>query len=710
MADPWAAFQVVQPQAATDDPWSNFELIQPSNAGMAAGMHAQRGNEKEGEYLADALRTRLQQDKSGVIGNIDAAVRGAAGWVPGMDKIAAAGTAAFGQGQGASFGERYSDNLMRERAMDDADRLQNPYARLGGQVVGLPATAMLMPAVNVAGGAGLAAQTANAAATGAAYGGLSGAVENDGGLAEKMKAAGIGAAAGAGLGAAAPSVIRGVGAGAGMLSSAMQPVTSALRGLAAPEGEAIRRVSAAMQRDGVQNPAAALAEMQGTGAPAIAADVGGETVRALSRSAANNSPEAREALTRVAQERFYGQGDRMADKIGSLGPASAGKTVDEIQAAARAASKPAYAKAYQEGGLGVWNERLAELSQAPAIQEAIKSVVKTGANKTVIDGMPPVKNPFAVDESGMYRILADRKTGNVAYPNLQFWDYVQRDLRGKMDVAYRQGNKDLGNDFRDLRSAILKEADTAVPSFASARQGAAKAFAAEDAMEAGQKFVTSKMKNEDAQKALMRMSAQDRELFAEGFRSDLIAKVRETADRRDVVNAIFGTEGARQRVRIALGPTQSREIEATLRAENAMDMLRGALGNSTTARQLVEMGLAGGAGAGIGYYQGGGGGAVAGALLGAGARKGKLLAENRTANEVGKILASGDAQKIGTLIKTAGKHDSMLRAIKSFEDQVAKIGGMESSGPAQITFGGRVGSNQLPAAADQNDPERKRVR
>ena len=148
-----------------------FAAASAAASGTPAGFatRAQReGGEAEmhrAEYLADAVRMRQQQDRGGIIGNVDAAVRGAAGWIPGMDKLAAAGDAAFGQGAGESFGERYSDNLERQRAMDDADRLMNPNARLAGQAAGLVGTAMVLPGVAVVREGVRGAATANAAAT-----------------------------------------------------------------------------------------------------------------------------------------------------------------------------------------------------------------------------------------------------------------------------------------------------------------------------------------------------------------------------------------------------------------------------------------------------------------------------------------------------------------------------------------------------------------
>ena len=657
---------------------------------------------REGEYLADALRVRQQQDRGGIVGNLDAAARGFAGWIPGMDKLAAAGDAAFGQGEGESFGERYSDNLMRQRALDDADRLVNSSSRFAGQAAGLVGTAMVLPAVNAVREGARGAATINAAVTGGLYGAATGAIENDGGITDKAVSGLQTGAAGTVLGAAAPTFVRGAEAFARATGKLGSSIAAPFRSMANPEAEAARRVGSALARDGVDDPAAALARMQSQGAPAVIGDVGGETTRALARSAANLSPEGRSALAEATADRFAGQGDRITDLLRSFGPSSAGKTLDELQSAARAANRPAYARAYAQGGRGLWSTELEGLAQAPAVQDAIRSVIKTGANKTVADGMPPVRNPFTTDAAGNL-VPARQADGSIARPNLQFWDYVSRELRGKAGEAARAGNKDLAGDYTNLRRQILNQLDDAVPAFREARSGAAQAFQAEDALEAGQKFVSARMSNDEARKAVARMKPQDRQLFAEGFRSDLIARIRETGDGRDIVKAVFGRPAARERVEIALGAPQARALEAVLSTETAMLRLQSALGNSTTWRQALESGMAAGApsaiGGAAGYYHAGSPGAAAGAIAGVALRRGTLKLDQGLAKKIGEMLASGDVAQLKKVTKLAAKSPAVLKLLDGIADEAGKVAGL-SGRPLEVTVrpGGVPG--YMPAAAD----------
>lgn len=679
----------------------------PSAAPSGFATRAQRegGDMQESEYLADAVRTRLQQDKTSPMGRLDAYARGVASWVPGMDKLAAAGDAAFGAGQGETFGERYSDNLKRERAMDDADRALNPGSRFAGQGAGLVATAAVLPAVNLVKESVRGATTLNAATTGGLYGGLTGAVEADGGVQEKATAAAQQGGLGLAAGAVAPTFVRGAEAFARATGKLASTVAQPFRSVVAPETEAARRVNAALARDGVTDPAGDLARMQGQGAPAVIGDVGGETTRALARSATNLSPEGRQALTEATSDRFAGQGDRITELLRGLGPSSAGKTLDELQQAARLANRPAYAKAYMQGGLGLWSDDLAGLAQAPAVQDAFRSVIKTGANKTVADGMPPVRNPFTTDAAGNLT-LARQADGSVARPNVQFWDYTARELRGKAGEAARAGNKDLAADLNNLRRQILSIVDDAVPAFREARSGAAQAFQAEDALEAGQKFVVSRMRNDEARVALAKMKPQERELFAEGFRSDLIAKIRETGDGRDIVKAIFGNPAVRERVSIALGPQQAAALEAALVTETAMLRLQSAVGgNSSTARQLAEMAMSGAPATALGgvtgYYQGGSPGAVAGAIAANALRRGRMKLDAGMAQQIAKMLASDDVAQLRRVTTIAAKSPAVMKLLDGIADEAGQIAGLSSGRPLEVKVRPGGAPVNLPAAANE---------
>ncbi len=101
-------------------------------------------------------------------------------------------------------------------------------------------------------------------------------------------------------------------------------------------------------------------------------------------------------------------------------------------------------------------------------------------------------------------------------------------------------------------------------------------------------------------------------------------------------------------------------FETYLNTEAAMDALRKALGNSTTARQLAALGMAGGMG-GLGgavdYLHGGSftTGALAGVALGHLARQGTIKIDQRIAHSVGRMLASNNPAGYKNVLEIAGK-------------------------------------------------------
>ena len=563
-------------------------------------------------------------------------------------------------------GRDFSQEYDFLKNVDEAAARQSPKASTAGMVGGAIGQALALAPEAAPTWIGRAAQGAGMG------GGLGYASEAmDSKDAQKAAQSGLFGALGGGIGT---PVAEGIGAAA---AAAGRPIANTLRGLVRPDAEAARRVGAGLASDfavGGENLNAAQAAGAGKrGQELVVADFGGETTRALARSAANTSPEARIALGDVIERRFSTQGDRTGDFVNTLGSGqSAVNTLDQLQTAARNANKPAYARAYNDpAGQAVWNQDLADLMQAPAVQDAIRSTMKTGANKAAAQGFKAPKNPFVEDANGNF-VLRTNPNGSTAIPNIQFWDYVQRDLRDASEKLARAGETGAAGDIKTLRGQLTGILDKTVPAFGDARTGAAKFFGAEDALDAGKKFVTSKLDNAVAAKQLSKMSKAERNLFAEGFVSEMVNNVRNIGDRQTVINKIYNTPNARQRVQMALGPEKAKELEAFLHIETVADRLRNAVGsNSTTIRQLAEMGLAGGGsgallGAGAGFAGGGdsqnvSAGAVAGALL----QRGTTKIDARVARKVGDLLASSNPDDIAKIVKMATKNSSVLKAIKN---------------------------------------------
>jgi hypothetical protein len=567
-----------------------------------------------------------------------------------------------------TFGERYQHSLRDQERKDKSFATEHPIAdavaEVGGGIASTGAaagTAMGARALGLTGRT-LPRMMAQGAASGAGIGGVDAAVRGE----NPFTAGAVGGAVG------------GLAPAAGRLANAVvgQPVSNLLRGIRNPTEEAERRVATALDRDirnsGPGMPAQEFVDAQRGGQPVNMMDMGGETTRALARSAANTSPEGRATLNRAIDERFASQSPRLAEWLQTtFHYPNASAQQDALDKIARTVNRPNYAKAYSEGSNLRFDENLEQISQAPVVQEAIRKAMVSAKNDAAKLGFTPPKNPFQFDETGRLKLKTD-ENGNRMEPNLQFWDIVKRNL-----------DKTGTPEARDWSRVLREQLDDKVPSYATARAGAAKFFGASDAIEAGQNFVgaSKKFGIPEVRKQLAKMSADERQLFQDGYVSRLVETIENTGDRRTVLNKISSSPAAREEMNVALGPQRAGEVEARLRVEGIMDLARSAVqGNSTTARQLVELGLAGGVG-GYESYQGDPQALVKAALVYGAARGHRVIDEN-VAKHVAKLLTSSDVRQLQKGIALISRNKQMMGAIRNAD---AALGAIAARGATPTT-------------------------
>lgn len=589
----------------------------------------------------------------------------------------------------------YEAALAERRAELDAAQQANPGTFMAGEIVGGVATAPVLPggaarAATVAGRAGKAALTG--AGYGAAYGAGTGETAE-----ERVSGAISGGLVGAGTaGVASPVIDAAVAGGRAVKRAVVDPILAARN----PEAEAARRVTQALEIDGGPGAPARAADVlesaQQGDVPLIVADTGGETTRALARSAANNSPEARAALQNATQDRFGEQADRfntiVKDITGATGDTAA--LAERVENVGRTVNRAAYNKAFKEGDVGAWDGDLEALVQAPAVQDAIRASSRTGANKSVAEGSMPVKNAFRFDGETM--VLRPDAT-----PTLRFWDSVKRNMDDAISREKRAGNLEAAKDINDLRKILVEKMDGMFPSYRDARRGAAAFFDAEDALEAGQKIVNSNLENAELRRGFAAMSGPEKELAKQGFANEIMRKASAMGDSRNLAGANFlKSPQARERAEIVLGKPGARRLEAFVEVENLMNTTKAAVqGNSTTARQLAELGLAS-AGGGIGAMQGGDWtSAGMGALLGVALRRGHGMIEGKVANNIGRMLASNDPEVVRKAAQMIARNPRYLEAVRSAQAYLGRAlapvtGDSGVSLPAMV--GGRAEDEQQP--------------
>lgn len=471
---------------------------------------------------------------------------------------------------------------------------------------------------------------------------------------------------GGGIGAGIPVVGAGLKAGGQLLGRALEPTVGAIRDAGA---EALRRTGKAVLRD--RNAGATMlpadeAVARLNGLPIINADRGGETVRALARSVANQSPEARQVIEKTASDRFAGQADRAVQFVRRI----AGGAVDDlgyqrsIKEAAAYVNRPAYDAAFNSPhAQAVWNQPIADLMQSDTFRAAIKAAERRGTDRAAVGGFKAVRNPFEFLPDGGVT-LRTNADGSRALPSLQFWDQVKRNLDGMIGTAQRQGDNTLVADLTAMKAKLTGALDSAVPAYARARAGAASFFGADDALEAGKMFANHTRQVPEATKAFNAMKPAEQAAFRTGYASEIIDKIKDARFRANVIDQAFGSPAKREMVELVFGKAKARELEAYVRVEELADRLRGAMGNSTTARQLMEMGIGAGSGALLT------GGDWKGALTGAGVARGLRYVgrrvDDKVMREIGTILTSGDETLMQKAIFNASKSPMWMDGLEAW--------------------------------------------
>lgn len=618
-------------------------------------------------------RAALEGFLSGASGNFRDEIYGASAasglpeWMGGFRAPVGAAKLAYETytGQPGETTQTYEQARDRIRAVQEAGREQNPGTTIASNIAG----AVALPVGRAMTAATLPGRMAQGALLGAGYGAVYGAGEGTG-LQDRAERGAMGGATGAVVGAVAPAAIEGVVRGARAVGTG---VANTVRSLRNPEGEAARRIALAVQRDVRSDPGAVsrlnpreFATSAQTGGPATIMDLGGETTRALARSAANTSPEGRGVLNRTINDRFEGQAGRIVDWLRrTFHYPNVEAQRAALEQASRAINRPAYQRAYADGARAVlWNESLEQLAQAPEVQSAIRIATPQLRNWAVRDGFRPPAGAFVID--GTRTILRRTESGNTVLPSLQYWDYVKRALDQMNTPTSRQ-----------FARALRTELDQLVPSYQAARGGAAAFFGADNALEAGQNFVMQNFANGQVRRALSRMNQTERQLFQDGFVSRFIETLERTGNRRNIINQIAQSPAALEKLNIALGPQRARELEAIVRVEGIMDLARSAVqGNSTTARQLAELGLAGGA-----YGLGTGGDifnpnptALMNAAIVYSVLRGRARIDENVSRRVAQMLTSNDPRILTRGIQMVVRNQQLFNSLRAFDAAVGRAG------------------------------------
>jgi len=616
------------------------------------------------------------------------------------------------------------------RKNDAAAKENHPYIYAGSELAGAVPSMAALPELGAAralapaarGIAKFGARTLDAAVTGGEYGALSGAGEGKD-TAERA----VDAATGLVTGIIGGGVGNVVGEGIGAVGSHyLKPAVQTVRGWMQPAAEPSRRVGVALQRDQdmIANGTADgltwqqwLAARQ-RGEPVTLADLGAGNTQALLRSGFNTSPEAAAITRKTFDDRFHDQGDRFAQTIRNAlpgGEANAQKSADRLVADYDIARVPAYRAAFQAGDRPIFSRSMEKLLSSPTFVGAMRRALESGRDRDVAMGFGGFNPKVSVTPDG--RIIWNRNAqGMPVAPNLQYWDAVKRELDAMGQMAKRSG--DTSSSAADLARILRTELDKQVPGYERARGIAERYFGESNALEAGRALAGKKMDPEQVRRIMSKMEPDELSLFREGYASDFANRI--VGDLKDTTNltkgrGILQSPNERKMAQMIFGPGGYAQIQARMYLETIMDGARQALGNSTTAQQLIAAGLAGGAANsylnnwdptsfGTGFGAGAGARFGAGALIkdeiktGAKHLVGKLDA--RMARRVAELLTSDDPRLLQQGYALAAKNQRVMEGLRNLAKRMTLVGQTAGSRPAADVLK-QVGG--MGARADEGD-------
>lgn len=601
--------------------------------------------------------------------------------------------------------------LAAVQSQDVGNEAANPTASTVGSVVGTVAPfavggeiPMVAKVLGMDSSVPLLARSLASMGTSAAITGADSFVRNGGDIGQSARDAALGG----GFGLIAPGAGDLIGKAAGWAGNKIAQGVDALTNVDRAAGRVTNGAIAQDVKSGKMMSPADEANAAINAQPVINADRFGTNTRNLARTAANADSTAQQALNDTVQQRFLTQAPRAVDFVKRVTGGNVNDLAlqDSVRAAARQSNRAAYGRAEAHpNAQAILTPDIVQLFQSGTFRKAVQDATATAAEDAAINGGQAVRNPFVFDAQGKVSLRVN-PDGSKAIPNLKFWDIVQRNLRKASEKAARvpDGLSD-STSINQIRGKLLDVLDTAVPDFKTARAGAAAAFGAEDAIDAGRKFVSQRMGIPEATRAYAKFTPAERKAFATGFASELIDKIGAASDTVNVINSVFGSPAARKQVELALGKNAATELEHFVRVENIMQMTKQAVqGNSSTARQLIASGLIGG---GLGGAIGGWDprNVASGAFLLTAGRAGMRAlgksVDQKVMQRVAELLSSNDPAALTKATQSAVWSPAFREAINAIEHGLSALtrGAATDavrSGPVQIMVNGGSAPTAAP--------------
>lgn len=518
---------------------------------------------------------------------------GAADWlIPGADELFSAAMTPIELGQALYQGKQqfsdeawpaiqqaYTRALQKNRALTDQAQDEHPIA----YGVGATGGALTLGGTASKGGLTLAGKAAPTilgqglagAGEGAIYSALYGFGAGEGAADRVGKAfrdAALGGATGGALGMAIPAAAQGWSAVRNRMKGNMP-------------SRAQKLFAADMTADA---PNKAASKMVGMGPDARAYDVG-PNAQSRAGGLAATPGRAQTLLRQDVGTRKAGAGARL-DKATShaLGEsADMLDVVDDIVAKRKRLAGPLYKKAFEQGDTNIWSQELSDLTGSPSFAEAMGRGVKKWKDSAIESGYGAMNPPVTVTPDG--RIVFNRNArGDMAYPDLRFWDATKRSLDDMIGLAKRSGEGDQYRTLTGLKRQLVSVLDKKIPNYKAARQAFEGESAMLDAAEDGAKVFTNQMTPGQLKRHLDGLNASEREAFTTAARSKIADQMGFA--RNDALEArrLFDKGYNKEKLAMLVGKQKAdrliRNIDTEKTFDTSLDVITR---NSETARRQV---------------------------------------------------------------------------------------------------------------------------
>jgi hypothetical protein len=515
------------------------------------------------------------------------------GWADELKGAVQGGIAAV---QGGDFGETYKRSVDESRNALDYQRRVNPIGSLGTELAGGIATSIAAAPAAAFVGIGNAARTlpiwqqmlrggALAAPAGALYG--AGAAGDS--LEERGGGALFGAATGAVGGAAAPVVMRGVGAAARGITNRIASNRAAQQAGVSPQ--AARFAAETLQADDALN--TGMARMAAAGDERMIADAG-QSASNLLDYAIQKSGRA----GRIATDAIDGRVARSSAAItqaldDALGAPQGVQSLRANIASSTAAARGTEYDAAYDAAIDYAS------SKGKKLEELLKRV-----DQSDINAANALMRAEGVQSKQILAKVAD--DGTITYqrmPDVRQIDYITRALNdraaGNAGLGALGGQTNAGRVYQNLSGDLRGAAKDAVPEYETALNTAADPIRRSQAVEFGASILRPSTTRDEVGNQVLRMTQPERLAAQQGVRGqfdELLANVTRTvADgdmpAREAIAALrqLSSRANREKLTILLGREEADRLFARVDQAAASFELRANVAANSKTFQRQEM-------------------------------------------------------------------------------------------------------------------------